>query len=263
MPGHDTRIRILPETVSSQIAAGEVVDRPASVVRELLDNSIDAGADRIIVRIEQGGNRAISVTDNGIGMSRDDILLCVERYATSKIGSADDLFAIETLGFRGEALPSIASASCMQIVSRPKDMLSGHRLKIRGGKLVSVEETGAPAGTTVEVRDLFFNVPARRKFLRTARTESHYIADVVSRIVLPYPGIYLSLEASGKPIVRVPAAKEVLSRISTLVGRNIAGSMKESEGGGKGFTVRAFFAPSEFSRPRADRLFVYVSQECP
>ncbi len=153
------KIHILPEKVASQIAAGEVVDRPASVVRELIDNSIDAAADRIFVKIEMGGKGLIKVNDNGVGMSRDDILLCVERYATSKIETASDLFSVKSFGFRGEALPSIASVSRTEIVSRPKDQLAGNRLKIAGGRLISIEETGAPAGTIIEVRNLFYNIP--------------------------------------------------------------------------------------------------------
>ncbi len=181
------KIHILPEQVASQIAAGEVVDRPASVVRELIDNSIDASADRIFVRIEMGGKGLIKVNDNGVGMSRDDILLCVERYATSKIETASDLFSVKSFGFRGEAIPSIASVSRTEIVSRPKDQLAGHRLKIAGGRLISIEETGAPAGTIIEVRNLFYNIPARRKFLRAVRTETDHIIDVFSRVALPLP----------------------------------------------------------------------------
>ena len=142
-------IRILPEKVASQIAAGEVIDRPASVVRELI-------ADRVVINIEKGGKGLIKVIDNGAGMSRDDLLLSVERHATSKIANASDLFSVKFLGFRGEALPSIASVSRMEITSRPHDQIVGHRLKIAGGKLTAIEETGAPSGTIVEVRTLFF-----------------------------------------------------------------------------------------------------------
>ena len=159
-------IRILQEKVASQIAAGEVIERPASVVRELIDNSVDAGADKISVEIEKGGKGLIRVRDNGWGMNRDDLLLCVERHATSKINNVSDLFSIKTLGFRGEALPSIAAVSKTEITSRQKDTLIGHRLKVTGGKLRSIDETGSPPGTLVVVQDLFFNMPARRKFLR-------------------------------------------------------------------------------------------------
>ncbi|MBW1667529.1 MAG: ATP-binding protein, partial [Deltaproteobacteria bacterium] len=150
-------IRILTEKVAAQIAAGEVIERPASVVRELVDNSIDAGAEKITARIKAGGRSLIRVADNGTGMDRDDLLLCLERHSTSKIKTVADLFSIKTLGFRGEALPSIASVSRMEIVSRAADQLIGHKLKVAGGALKSIEETGAPAGTSVEVRDLFYN----------------------------------------------------------------------------------------------------------
>jgi DNA mismatch repair protein MutL len=154
-------IRILSERVASQIAAGEVVERPASVVRELIDNSIDAGAARILIRIENGGKNLIRVADNGAGMDRDDLLLCAERHATSKISELSDLFSVRTLGFRGEAVPSIAAVSRMAIISRTLDQMGGFRLKLQGGKIKEIEETGAPVGTTVEVNDLFFNTPAR------------------------------------------------------------------------------------------------------
>ena len=162
-------IRVLSEKVISQIAAGEVVERPASVIRELLDNSIDAESNRISIRIENGGKGLIKVTDNGVGMTRDDLLLCLERHATSKIRTLSDLPSITTLGFRGEALPSIAAVSRTEITSRPGDELIGNKLKISGGKLNSIDETGSPSGTDVEVRDLYYNVPARRKFLSTVK----------------------------------------------------------------------------------------------
>lgn len=252
-------IRILPEDVASQIAAGEVVDRPASVVRELLDNSIDAGATRITVRIEGGGKGLIRVSDNGTGMSRNDLLLCIERHATSKIESASDLHSVKSLGFRGEAIPSIASVSRMQIISRPKDQLEGYRLKIAGGKLNAIDETGAPAGTTVEVRDLFFNIPARRKFLRAPKTETDHIVDTLTRSVLPFPDLSFKLEDSGKTIINLPAAEKVLPRIFALMGRKVAEAMTETEEKQPEITVRAYLAPPEMSRTRGDRLFVYVN----
>ena len=178
-------IRILTENVASKIAAGEVVERPASVVRELMDNSIDAGSDRVFVKIRKGGKGLIRVSDNGGGMNRDDLLLCIERHATSKIREADDLLSVETLGFRGEALPSISAVSKMEITSRPMDQLVGYRLTLAGGRMKSIDETGSPAGTVISVGDLFYNLPARKKFLRTVRTETDHITEVFSRISLP------------------------------------------------------------------------------
>ena len=252
-------IRVLREEVASQIAAGEVVERPASVVRELIDNSIDAGAERIHVSIERGGKGLIKVSDNGVGMSRDDLLLSLERHATSKIETASDLFSVKSLGFRGEAIPSIASVSRMRIISRVHDQVVGHKLEISGGKLVKIEETGAPAGTIVEVRSLFFNVPARRKFLRATRTEAGHIIDTLGRAALPFPNIRFKLEDSGKTILNLPASDQQLPRLMALMGRKIAGSMIRAEDDKNDLSVICHLASSDFARSRGDRLFVYVN----
>ncbi|MBW1779616.1 MAG: DNA mismatch repair endonuclease MutL [Deltaproteobacteria bacterium] len=252
-------IRILPEKLASQIAAGEVVDRPASVVRELTDNSIDAGADRIVVRIEGGGKRRIRVSDNGVGMSHDDLLLCVERHATSKIKTASDLLNVKSLGFRGEALPSMAAVSRMQITSLPQGQLTGYRLRISGGKLLAIEETGAPAGTTVEVKDLFFNIPARRKFLRATRTETDHIVDVISRVAVPFPNIHFRLEDGARKIINLPASGDVLTRLSGLIGRKVAEAMMAGKKREDGLSIELFAAPPDLARSRGDRLFVYVN----
>lgn len=252
-------IRVLPEIVASQIAAGEVVDRPASVVKELVDNSFDAGANRIIINIEQGGKRLIKVRDNGVGLSRDDLLLCVERHATSKIRIASDLFSVKSFGFRGEALPSIASVSKLQIISRPHDEITGHRFKISAGKFLAIEETGAPPGTTVQVKELFFNTPARRKFLRTVRTETNHIIDILTRMALPFPNISFMLDDAGDTIMSLPASDQQLSRVSALIGRKVAESMIEVQEENNELTVTGYLAPSDFSRTRGDRLFIYVN----
>ena len=235
------------------------MDRPASVVRELIDNSIDADADRIFVRIEMGGKGLIKVNDNGVGMSRDDILLCVERYATSKIETASDLFSVKSFGFRGEALPSIVSVSRTEIVSRPKDHLAGHRLKIAGGRLISIEETGAPAGTIIEVRSLFYNIPARRKFLRAARTETDHIIDIFSRIALPFPRIAFRLEDAGKTIMNLPSSNKHFHRLNSLLGRKVAGAMVKVQERNNDLGISAYLAPPDLSRTKGDRLFFYVN----
>ena len=160
------KIHILPEHVANKIAAGEVVERPASVVKELLENSIVAGSTRIRIQVEAGGKKLIQVTDNGCGMVRDDALLAFERHATSKINNADDLLSVSTLGFRGEALPSIASVSRLRLETRSPEEAAGTLIEINGGKMFRVEEAGLPGGTSITVRDLFFNTPARKKFLR-------------------------------------------------------------------------------------------------
>jgi DNA mismatch repair protein MutL len=255
-----SNIRVLSEDVANQIAAGEVIERPASVVRELLDNSIDAGADRISISIEEGGKRLIRVSDNGTGMSKDDLLLSFERHATSKINSISDLFSVHTLGFRGEALPSIASVSKMEITSCLPGQIEAYRLKIAGGQYRSIDAVGAPAGTLVQVRDLFFNTPARRKFLRAIRTETNHIVDTVSRIVLPFMNIQLKLESEGKAILNIPSSITELNRLSALLGGDVAGSLIKAYYNTDGFSISAYLAPPDKSRNRNDRLFVYINK---
>jgi DNA mismatch repair protein MutL len=252
-------IRILPEKVASQIAAGEVIERPASVVREMLDNSIDAGSTRIVVEIGNGGKRLIRVSDNGVGMNRDDLLLCLERHATSKIKSASDLFSVDSLGFRGEALPSTASVSRMEITSRPKEQLVGHRVKVDGGKLRSVDEVGCPAGTIAEVRDLFYSMPARRKFLRADKTETAHIIDTFSRIALPFLHIHFTLEDRAKTILNLPLSENDLNRLSVLMGRDVARTMVDLDQQAGELKVKAYLAPPDLNRSRGDRIFIYVN----
>ena len=253
-------IRILSEKVASQIAAGEVVERPASVVRELIDNSIDSGAARILIRIENGGKNLIRVADNGAGMDRDDLLLCAERHATSKISELSDLFSVRTLGFRGEAVPSIAAVSRMVITSRTLDQMVGFRLKLQGGKIKEIEETGAPVGTTVEVNDLFFNTPARKKFLRSAATETDHIVDVLSRIALPFTTLSFRLDAGDKILLSLPSVDSDVSRLSALFGHEVAGSMIPMEQQIHGLSIRGYLSPPERDRARGDHLFVYVNR---
>jgi len=213
------RIRILPDILSNKIAAGEVVERPASVVKELVENAIDAGSRRIVVEIEAGGRRLISVGDDGRGMDHDDALLALERYATSKIATDEDLFAIRTLGFRGEALPSIASVSRLTLVSRPAGQPSGTEIKVEGGRILKVTETGAPPGTLVAVRDLFFNTPARRKFLKTVATEMGHIGDGLASLALGHPEIDFRLVHNGKTTRRWPAVSDPADRVADVLGR--------------------------------------------
>jgi len=191
------RIKILSEILSNKIAAGEVVERPASVVKELVENAIDAKSTQITVEVEKGGRSIVRVSDNGVGMDHDDGLLAIQRYATSKVYNEDDLFSISTLGFRGEALPSIASVSKMDIVTKTEQSDAGTRIIIHGGKVKEVSDVGAAQGTVVTVSDLFFNTPARRKHLKTQQTEIGHITDTVSRIAIAWPGIHFRL--SRKP----------------------------------------------------------------
>jgi DNA mismatch repair protein MutL len=200
------RIRLLPEHVANQIAAGEVVERPASVVKELVENALDAQASRITVEIQAGGRSLIRVTDDGTGMNRDDALLCLERHATSKIRRAEDLSAIATMGFRGEALPSIASVSRFVLTTRERDgsLPEATQVVINGGKILEVKAAGAAPGTSVEVRQLFFNLPARRKFLRSEETEFSHIQHYLTLAALAHPAVAFTLSKDGRVIWQLP-----------------------------------------------------------
>jgi DNA mismatch repair protein MutL len=215
------RIRLLPEQVANQIAAGEVIERPASVVKELIENSLDAQATRLTVEIQAGGRSLIRVTDDGMGMSRDDALLCLERHATSKIRRAEDLAAIATMGFRGEALPSIASVSrfTLTTLERASESPEGTQIVIGGGKILEVKAAGTSPGTTVEVRQLFFNLPARRKFLRTEETESAHIQHYLTLAALAFPEVAFTLQKDGRLVWQLPAVKtggDIPARLAAL-----------------------------------------------
>src|ERR1019366_4279746 len=207
--GEMNRIRLLPEQVANQIAAGEVIERPASVVKELVENSLDAQATRVMVEIQAGGRSLMRVVDDGFGMSRDDALLCLERHATSKIRRAEDLAAIATMGFRGEALPSIASVSRFTLTTRERDSQSpeGTQVIINGGKILEVKAAGSAPGSSVEVRQLFFNLPARRKFLRTEETESAHIQHYLTLAALAYPEVAFNFQRDGRLVWQLPAVK--------------------------------------------------------
>src|SRR5437762_469881 len=203
------RIRLLPEQVANQIAAGEVVERPASVVKELVENSLDAGATRIGVEIQGGGRSLVRVTDDGTGMSRDDALLCLERHATSKIRRAEDLAAIATMGFRGEALPSIASVSRFTLTTRERDGGSpeGTQIVVHGGKILEVKSAGHAPGTSIEARQLFYNLPARRKFLRSEETERAHIQHYLTLAALAYPETGFTFLQDRRQVWQLPPLK--------------------------------------------------------
>src|SRR5579864_4761192 len=213
------RIRVLSDNVANKIAAGEVVERPASVVKELLENSLDAAATRIRIEIEGGGRKLIAITDNGCGMGQDDAMLAFERHATSKIHDADDLLNIDTLGFRGEALPSIASVSRLTLETRQKEDAAGTRIEIAGGKLLKVEETGVPPGTAITVRDLFFNIPARKKFLKAESTELSHIASLVTHYALAHPDKHFELHSATNAILVAPPVAGYSERVYQVFGK--------------------------------------------
>ena len=214
------RIRILPDQVANQIAAGEVVDRPASVVKELLENALDAGASRIRVEVEAGGRKLIRLTDDGHGMNRDDALLAFERHATSKLRTADDLLSIATLGFRGEALPSIASVARVTLETGPGEAETGTRLEIAGGKILHVDDAALPRGTTIAVADLFFNTPARRKFLRAESTELAHVTALVTHYALVHPEKHFELLSATNTIVSAPPVTRTAERIYQIFGKD-------------------------------------------
>jgi DNA mismatch repair protein MutL len=213
------RIHVLSENVANKIAAGEVVERPASVVKELLENALDAGARRIRVNVEAGGKKLILVTDDGCGMVRDDAMLAFERHATSKIRNTDDLLSIATLGFRGEALPSIASVSRLRLETYAPEDAAGTVIEIAGGKLLTVEEAGLPPGTAITVRDLFFNIPARRKFLKAESTELSHIASLVTHYALAHPEMHWELHSATNAMLIAPPVNDHSQRIYQVFGR--------------------------------------------
>jgi DNA mismatch repair protein MutL len=219
------RIRVLSDQVANQIAAGEVVERPASVVKELLENSLDAGATRIRIEVEGGGRKLIRIVDNGHGMVRDDALLAFERHATSKLRSSDDLLQIRTLGFRGEALPSIASVSRLTLETRAAEDPAGTTVEINGGHIQRVEDAGMPAGTTIAVRDLFYNTPARRKFLKSEQTELAHIAALVTHYTLAHPELHFELHSATQALLVAPAVASAGDRLFQIFGRDTAALM--------------------------------------
>ena len=219
------RIRILPDQVANQIAAGEVVDRPASVVKELLENSLDAAATRIRVEIEAGGRKLIRVTDNGHGMNRDDALLAFERHATSKLRTADDLLSIATLGFRGEALPSIASVSRLLLETCEPETQAGTRIEIAGGKILRVEDAAVPTGTSIAIQDLFFNTPARRKFLRAESTELSHVVALVTHYALVHPDKHFELLSATHTLLQAPPVARAAERIYQIFGADTLGQL--------------------------------------
>jgi DNA mismatch repair protein MutL len=230
-----SRIRILPESVANRIAAGEVVERPASVVKELLENALDAGAKAVRVEVEAGGKRMIRVIDDGHGMSHDDALLAFERHATSKLRTADDLLSIATLGFRGEALPTIAAVSRLLLETRAEEETEGTRVEFAGGKLVGVKPAGLPMGTSVSVADLFYSVPARRKFLKSETTELGHIASLVTHYALANPGKQIVLTTPTQQIVNCAPTERLADRIYQLFGRQALDELVEIPAVSAGF----------------------------
>ena len=255
-----SRIRILPEILSNKIAAGEVVERPASVVKELVENALDAGSSRILLALEQAGKALIRISDNGTGMNRDEALLAIERYATSKLVTDADLFAIRSLGFRGEALPSIASVSRLTLESRDADSEVGTQVQVHGGKIVGVANAGMPVGTQVSVRQLFFNTPARRKFLKTVHTEMGHVMDVLSSIALAWPNTGFQLTHNGKPMKNWAAAPDALDRVSDVVGHAVKEDLMPVSFSRDGVGVEGWICSGRTVRSTSRGIYLYVNR---
>ena len=268
------RIRVLSDIVANKIAAGEVVERPASVVKELLENSLDAGATEVRIDVETGGRRLIRIADNGTGMLRDDALLAFERHATSKLSDVKDLLAIATLGFRGEALPSIASVSRLTLETRCDDESTGARVELAGGKMIKVDEVALPRGTTIAVRDLFFNVPARKKFLRTEQTELAHIATLVTHYSLAHPDKTFLLRAGLSELLNVTPVDAMRERVFQVFGSQtlrdlveLPESVKEvpipgDDGDGPALTtyrLRGFVSGPQVQKANRNSVFLFVN----
>jgi DNA mismatch repair protein MutL len=252
-------IKILSDEIASQIAAGEVVERPASVVKELLENSIDAGASHISISVEGAGKRLIEVADNGTGIVEDELPLAVSRHATSKLSTAEDLFHIATLGFRGEALASIGSVSRMTITSRPKDVEMGSMLQVDGGQFVSQKSVGVPAGTVIRVNDLFYNVPARLKFLKTERTERRQIDTLVTRYALAYPQIRFILQHDGRRFLQTSGNGNSREVLATLYGTDVAKQMIEVIAQDDHIKITGFTSATTLSRSNRHEIIFFIN----
>lgn len=254
------KIRVLSDILASQVAAGEVVERPASVVKELIENSIDAGAREVTVDIDKGGAALIRISDDGCGMSREDALLSLERHATSKLRVAADLAAICTLGFRGEAVPSIASVSRFRMVTREPDAVAGTEIQVDGGKLVDVRDAGCAPGTTIEARALFFNMPARRKFMRAESTEAAHVEHQVRMHALAAPQVRFRLRRNDKEVFDLPAVERAVDRVRQLIGNELAGELvtlpKRSEAG---VSVEGLVLPARHARKGRRHQFVLLN----
>jgi DNA mismatch repair protein MutL len=255
---HGPKVRVLPPALADQIAAGEVVERPASVVKELVENAIDAGARRIDVEIEAGGRRSIRVVDDGCGMDPEDARLALRRHATSKIAAAEDLWTLSTFGFRGEALPSIAAVARLTLSTRPADAPAGFRLTVEAGVETEARETGMPAGTQVEVRDLFFNTPARAKFLKAEATETANAAEAMLRLGLAHPAVHLRLRVSGRVALDLPVHRDLAERVRAALARRGASALHEATGEEGGTHVRAFLAGPDEVSTTARSTFLFV-----
>ncbi|MBU0477253.1 DNA mismatch repair endonuclease MutL [bacterium] len=255
-------IKILPEHVSNKIAAGEIVLRPASAVKELIENSIDAGATRIVINIKAGGQKLIEVIDNGTGMGADDAVLALERFSTSKISSVNDIFQINTLGFRGEALPSMASVSRLELITKSKDSPFGFFIKTVGGKIIKSHQTGRADGTTVRIEDLFFNTLPRRKFLKSEATEMSHILNAITFEALARPDIFFKLVHDRRELINIGPSNNLLKRITSLFGEQISNNLLPIEGGNDLLNIYGFISKPEETRANRNSQLIFINKRC-
>ncbi|MCG9132389.1 DNA mismatch repair endonuclease MutL [Candidatus Poribacteria bacterium] len=255
-----SKIKILSADVANKIAAGEVVERPASVVKELIENAVDAGSTSIRIEIRAGGKRLIHVSDNGIGMEREDALLALERHATSKVDRIEDLDSIQTFGFRGEALASIASVSQFELLTRPADALEGTKVNVEGGVFRAVEESGCSPGTHMSVNNLFYNVPARLKFLKTDTTEMNHVTNQVTWAALAHPNIHFSLTHNGRTVLDVRACDSHLERVRLLYGKEFAENLIEFSEELPDLKVYGLLGKPEFTKPNREYQLFFLNQ---
>ena len=253
-------IKILSADVANKIAAGEVVERPASVVKELIENALDAGSTSIRVEVRAGGKRLIRVSDNGGGMEREDALLALERHATSKVNRIEDLESIQTFGFRGEALASIASVSQFELLTRTADALEGTKVDVEGGVFRSVQESGCSPGTHMSVNNLFYNVPARLKFLKTDTTEMNHVTNQVTWAALAHPKIHFSLTHNGRSILDVRACDSYLERVRLLYGREFAENLIEFTEELPDLKIYGLLGKPEFTKPNREYQLFFLNQ---
>ncbi len=253
------RIQVLSDHVANKIAAGEVVDRPASVLKELMENALDAGATQMDIHVAGGGKRMIAVSDNGHGMDRDNALLAVERHATSKIRDVDDIECVTTLGFRGEALAAISSVSRFTLITRPADALSGSEIRITGGKMADVKETGCPPGTRFEVRNLFFNVPARRKFLRADQTELTHIRQTFMVYALSHPDVGMTLTVDERSVYSPAAGASLIERLGDLFGRDYIRNLRPVEKTDGEVRLHGYVGMPHVQRGDRSEQFVFIN----
>ena len=259
MPSAPGRIHVLSDEVINKIAAGEVVDRPASVLKELMENALDAGATQVAVELVAGGRTALVVADDGCGMSHDDALLSVERHATSKIRDVHDIEHVATLGFRGEALAAIASVSRFTLTTRPAGAESGTELTISGGRMLEVRDAGAPVGTTIAVRNVFFNVPARRKFLRSEQTELAHARQVFLLYALSHPGVALRLRVDDREVYRLSGGATLEERVRELFGPDLLQGLRAVSGKGEGVAVRGLASLPQVTRGDRTEQYIFVN----